>query len=276
VAFVTERVAYQGDPGAFSEEAVRVLFPEADAFPHRTLREAFDAVTAGRARYGVVPVENSQAGSINETYDLLAAGGAWIVGEVVVSVAHALLALAGTRLEDVRVVSSHPQALAQCQDFLARLDAEMVAVFDTAGAARRIAEQRREGEAAVASERSAELYGLEVLATGIQTDPGNRTRFAAIAMDPQPLGDPDKTSLTFSTRDVPGALVHCLRPFAERGLNLSKLESRPLGGGEAWRYRFFLDVDAGLEDPELRAALEDLERDAAAVRVLGSYPRWKP
>ncbi len=273
---MSTRVAYQGDPGAFSEEAARVLFPEVEAVPHRTLHEVFDAVTSGRARYGVVPVENSQAGSINEAYDLLAACGAWIVGEAVVRVAHALLALPGTRLEDVRVVSSHPQALAQCQEFLAGLDAEVVAVFDTAGAARRIADQRRSGEAAVASERAAELYGLEVLARGIQTDPGNRTRFAAIAMDPQPLGDPDKTSLTFATRDVPGALVHCLRPFADRDLNLSKLESRPLGGGEAWRYRFFLDVEAGLEDPELQAALQDLERDAAVVRVLGTYPRWKP
>jgi prephenate dehydratase len=273
---MARRVAYQGDPGAFSEEAVRALFPEAEASPHRTLREAFDAVTGGAARYGVVPVENSQAGSINETYDLLAAYGVWIVAEVVVDVAHALLALPGTRLEDVRVVSSHPLALAQCQEFLAGLGAEVVAVFDTAGAARRIADQQRMGEAAVASERAAELYGLEILATGIQTDPGNRTRFAAIATDPHSLGDPDKTSLTFSTRDVPGALVRCLRPFADRGLNLSKLESRPLGGGEPWRYRFFLDVDAGLEDPELRAALEDLERHAAVVRVLGSYPRWKP
>ncbi|MDP9341833.1 MAG: prephenate dehydratase [Actinomycetota bacterium] len=270
------RVAYQGDPGAFSEEAARVLFPDGEAVPHRTLREAFGAVTSGLAHYGVVPVENSQAGSINETYDLLASGGAWIVGEVVVNVAHALLALPGTRLEEVRVVSSHPQALAQCQEFLAGLDAEVVAVFDTAGAARRIADQGRTGEAAVASERAAGLYGLEVLASGIQTDPGNRTRFAAIATDHQALGKPDKTSLTFATPDVPGALVQCLRQFADRGLNLSKLESRPLGGGEAWRYRFFLDVEAGLEDPALQAALADLERDAAVVRVLGSYPRWKP
>jgi prephenate dehydratase len=271
-----ERVAYQGDPGAFSEEAVRLVFPEDEPVPRRTLRAVFDALSGREARFGMVPVENSQAGSINETYDLLEARGTWIVGEAEVAVAHALLALPGTRVEDVRVVSSHPQALAQCQEFLAGLDAEVVAVFDTAGAARRIADERRSGEAAVASRRAAELYGLEVLATGIQTDPGNRTRFAAIALDPQPLGEPDKTSLSFATRDVPGALIHCLQAFADRGLNLSKLESRPLGGGRAWRYRFFLDVEAGLEDPALRAALEDLERDAAVVRVLGTYPRWKP
>ncbi len=270
------RVAFQGDPGAFSEEGVHVLFPDAKTLPRRTLRATFDAVSAGGAEYGVVPVENSQAGSINETYDLLVSSGASIVGEVVVAVAHALLALPGTRLEDVRVVSSHPQALAQCQEFLARLDAELIAVFDTAGAARRIARDHRGGEAAVASERAGELYGLEVLAREIQTDPGNQTRFAAIAMEPKPLGEPDKTSLSFATRNVPGALVRCLQLFADRGLNLSKLESRPLGGGQAWRYRFFLDVDAGLEDPALQAALAELEREAAVVRVLGTYPRWKP
>jgi len=269
-----DTVGYQGDPGAFSEQAARLLFPDASPEPRRTLRAVFADVTGGTLRYGLVPVENSMAGSINETYDLLASGGVHIVGEVVLRVDHALLVLPGTRIEDVRRVASHPQGLAQCQEFLSGLDAEQVPVYDTAGAARLIAEERRRGEAAVASERAADVYGLEVLARRIQDSESNLTRFVAVAAEPRPLGEPDKTSLVLTTAHLPGALYRALRPFADRELNLSKLESRPLGG-EAWRYRFYLDVEAGVDDPSLAAALGDLRAEAATVQVLGSYPRWR-
>jgi prephenate dehydratase len=267
-------VGYQGEPGAYSEEAVRQLFRDARAEPRRTLRQIFADVRGGELDHGVVPLENSQAGSINETYDLLADGDVFVVGEAVISVDHALLALPGTTLEQVRRVASHPQALAQCQDFLAALDAEIVPVYDTAGAALRIANERREGEAAVASERAAELYGLEVLARRIQDSSPNFTRFAAVSTDPEPLGPADKTSLVFGTAHAPGALYRSLRPFAERGLNLTKLESRPLADAP-WQYRFYLDVEAGSGDPALAEALDELGRDARFVRVLGSYPRWR-
>lgn len=268
------RAGYQGEPGAFSEQAVRTLLPEAEPVPHRTFGSVFEAVVSGDLRYGVVPIENSQAGSINDTYDLLARHHLWIGGEVSVRVDQALLALPGTRLEDVRRVSSHPQALAQSAEFLAALDAEVVPEYDTAGAARRIAEQRLAGEAAVASERAAELYGLEVLARRIQTHGENHTRFVAIAVDRTPLGEPDKTSLVFGVGHRPGALYRSLRPFAERDLNLSKLESRPLGDSP-WRYRFYLDVEAADTDPALIEALAELERETSFVRVLGSYPAWR-
>jgi prephenate dehydratase len=269
------KVGYQGEPGAFSEEAVRGLFPEAEASPHRTVRAVFEALTSRAIDHAVVPVENSLAGSINETYDLLARGDTHIVGEAVIAVDHALLALPGTKLEDVRLVSSHPQALAQCDEYLAELRVELVPVYDTAGAAKRISEERYAGEAAVASERAASVYGLEVLARRIQTNEENQTRFAVISLDPTPLGTPDKTSLILVTGNNPGALYHCLRPFAERELNLVKLESRPVGH-TPWRYRFFLDVEAGPEHPAFTEAVSELEREAAQVQILGSYAMWRP
>jgi prephenate dehydratase len=269
-------VGYQGEPGAYSEEAVAVLYPDAERRPYRSLHQVFEAVEGGHAEAGVVPLENSQAGAINETYDLLARGRLHIVGEAVVRVDHALLALPGIPLEYVKRVASHPAALAQCQEFLATLDesVEIVPVYDTAGAAKRIAHERHAGEAAIASERAAEVYGLDVLASRIQDDADNFTRFAAVAASEEPLGEPDKTSLVLITDHRPGALFHALRPFAERDVNLVKLESRPSGAGP-WKYRFYLDVEAGAQDPAFRAALEDLRTEAAAVQVLGSYPRWR-
>src|SRR5207245_971875 len=154
-------IGYQGEPGAFSEAAVGVLFPEATALPHRTVRAVFDALVGKAIATGVVPLENSLAGSINETYDLLATGDAHIVGEVVVAVDHALLALPGAKLEEITRVASHPQALAQCDEYLAELGVELLPVYDTAGAAKRIAEEGRHGEAAVASDWAAAVYGLE-------------------------------------------------------------------------------------------------------------------
>jgi len=267
------RVGYQGEPGAFSERAVGALFPDAEAVPIRTLRQVFEALERGDVDHGVVPLENSLAGSINETYDLLSAGKAFVVGEVVVAVDHALLALPGTRLEDIRLVASHPQALAQCDEFLATLDAELVPVYDTAGAAKRIAEEKRAGEAAIASEEAARIYGLEILASRIQTSPINQTRFAAIARELEPLAPAEKTSLLLELRHEPGSLYRCLRPFADRDLNLSKLESRPVGD-RPWEYWFYLDVQAGMGDPILAAALADLEAEAGRVQVVGSYARW--
>ena len=267
-------VGYQGEPGAFSEEAVGMLFPDGEPVPHRTVRAVFEAIAAGLQDVGVVPLENSLAGSINETYDLLAKGETHIVAEVVIAVDHALLALPGTKLEYIRRVESHPQALAQCDEFLAELDVELVPVYDTAGAAKRIAREGRRDEAAVASERAAEVYELEILARHIQTNPENQTRFAAISTDPAPLATPDKTSLILITGNKPGALYHCLAPFAERAVNLVKLESRPVGH-TPWQYRFFLDVEASPEDESFARALEELRREAAEVQILGSYPRWR-
>jgi prephenate dehydratase len=274
VSSAAMKIGYQGEPGAFSELAVQVLFPDADLVPHRSVRAVFEAVSGDSIDRAVVPLENSLAGSINETYDLLAKGDTHIIGEALVAVDHALLGLPGTKLGYIRRVESHPQALAQCEEYLADLEVELVPVYDTAGAAKRLAEHGRRDEGAVASERAAEVYGLEVLARHIQTNPENQTRFVAIARGSEPIGPADKTSLILITGHKPGALYRCLAPFAERDVNLSKLESRPVGH-TPWKYRFFLDVDAGTDDPSLAAALDELHAEAAMVQVLGSYPGWR-
>ena len=266
------RIAYQGEPGAFSEGAVLALFPDAEPQPCETVRLAFSRVTSGEADFGVVPLENSQAGSVNETYDLL-----WhstlvrLVGEVVVPVDHALLGLPGARLEDIKRVYSHPQALAQAEEFLSSLRVEVVPVHDTAGAARMVAEAGRTDQAAVASVRAGSLQGLAVLAERIQTYPDNFTKFAAIGDHDAGLGTPDKTSLVFAVLDRPGSLLASLQPFAERAINLVKLESRPRRGSP-FEYVFYVDITSAAEDAKVQEALEEVRRHTSFLKVLGSYP----
>lgn len=270
------RVGYQGEPGAYSEDAVRRYFGECEVEPLPTVRAVFERVEIGAEDYGVVPLENSQAGSINETYDLLLRHGTQIVGEVIVRVDHALLGLPGATLPEIRRVLSHPQALAQCEEFLATHGWEIVPFPDTAGAARRLVEEGSPQQAAIAGRRAAELYGLEVLAESIQTFPENFTKFAVIGESPPPgsAGTPDKTSIVFAVADVPGSLHACLAGFAEQGINLNKIESRPQGG-RPWKYVMYVDFAAGVEEPQARAALEALSKRTSFVRILGSYPAWR-
>jgi prephenate dehydratase len=267
------KVAYQGEPGAYSERAVRSAFPDADPLPCDTVRLVFSRVTSREAAFGVVPLENSQAGSVNETYELLSSTDLLrIVGERIVRVDHALLGIRGTRLEEVRRARSHWQALAQCEEFLASLRIEPVPVHDTAGAARVVAELADPHEAAVASVDAAERNGLAVLAERIQTDKENLTKFAVIAPDGTDagLGDADKTSLIMAVRDEPGSLLHSLEPFAERGINLHKLESRPRRG-RPFEYVMYIDVMAAADDPALVDALVEVADHTSLLRVLGTY-----
>ncbi len=268
---VHEIVAFQGERGANSEDAVIKLFGEVDVLPCRTLREVFTAVREGRAAAGLVPVENSQAGSIAETWDLLLEFGLSITGEVDLPVNHCLQALPGQRIEDIRVVYSHPQALAQCQESLRRLGAELVAVYDTAGSAKMIRDRGLRGAAAVASRHAARLYGLEILAEGIQDNPDNITRFYAIARDPAPRGERNRTALVMATQHRPGALYWCLGALAYRQVNLVKLESRP-SRHRPFDYIFYLVCDGHVSDPPLAEALDELKTKTTFLRVLGSYP----
>jgi len=263
-------VAYQGEAGAYSEEGALALFPEAERHALPSIRKVFEAVEVGRAAAGLVPLDNSQAGSINETYDLFLRHGLHLVGETVVRVDHCLLALPGAAIDDLREVMSHPQAIAQCEEFLSALDVTVRAEYNTAGAAKQIAEERLEHTAAIASKRAAELYGLEVLAERIQTYPDNYTRFGALSRSPEPLGEADKTSLVFGVGHVAGSLYRCLGAFAERRLNLTKLESRPRPG-RPWEYVFYADVDAAASRQETVEALASLSEHATFTRVLGSY-----
>jgi prephenate dehydratase len=265
------QVAYQGEPGAYSERAVRRIFPDAETLPCETVRLVFSRVTSGEAAFGVVPLENSQAGSVNETYDLLLHTNLLrMVGEVIVRVDHALLGVPGARLEEVRRARSHWQALAQCEEFLASLRIEPVPVHDTAGAARLIAETGSHEDAAIASVEAGARFGLAVLAERIQTEKENFTKFAVIGLEDPGLGEPDKTSLVMAVADRPGSLLASLQPFASRGINLHKLESRPRRG-RAFEYVMYVDLMQAAEHPDVVAALGEVAQHTAMLRVLGSY-----
>ena len=266
------RVAFQGERGAYSEEAVAAFFGEVDVLPCSMLREVFDAVSSGRAERGVVPVENSQAGSINETYDLLLAHSLYISGELDLRIRHCLLALPGQTLEGIRKVSSHPQALAQCEAYLREHGLEPVPAYDTAGSAKLLADQQARGVAAIASRRAAQIYGLAVLAEGIESNPANFTKFLALADVPAMRARDCKTSIVFTTRNWPGALYRALGAFATRDINLTKLESRPRRE-VPWEYVFYVDFEGYQHDPPAAAALAELAGLTTFLRVLGSYPK---
>lgn len=265
-------VAFQGEHGAYSEEAVRAIFPQGRPMPHRTLRDVFDAVAGGRVDRAVVPIENSQAGSINDTYDLLLEHRErlCVTAEYMLRVRHMLLALPGQRLADIHTVYSHPQALAQSERFLATLNARVEPAYDTAGSAQRIAAEQLRGVAAVAGRGAGEAYGLEILAEGIETSPDNYTRFLAVGHEPAPPPR-SKTSLVMSTHNTPGALYHALGPFAARGVNMTKLESRP-SRARPWEYIFYLDVEGDADEEPLRSALTALNGLTPMLVILGSYP----
>src|SRR5436309_6825493 len=265
-------VAYQGEVGAYSEEGAVAVFPNAERLAHKSIRKVFEAVEVGRVAAGLVPLDNSQAGSINETYDLFLRHGLHLIGETVVRVDHCLLALPGSQIDELREVMSHPQAIAQCEEFLSALEVIVRAEYNTAGAAKQIAQERLDGVAAIASARAGELYGLEVLAERIQTYPDNYTRFGVLARSPDPIGEPDKTSLVFGVGHVAGSLFRCLGAFAERHLNLTKLESRPRPG-RPWEYVFYADVEAPARLPAMVDALEALSEHATFTRLLGTYAK---
>lgn len=269
------KVAYQGEPGAYSERAIKVLFSNAEPLACETIRLTFSRVTSGEADLGVVPVENSQAGSVNETYDLLLRSSlVKVVGEVVLRVDHALLGLPGARLEGVRRAYSHWQALAQCEEFLATRHIDPVPVHDTAGGARMVAESGRLEDAAIASVEAGANLGLAVLAEHIQTYPDNFTKFGVIGTNDAGLGPANKTSLVMAGDDRPGSLFRSLKPLADRGINLTKLESRPRRGSP-FEYVFYIDLDGSAEDESVAAALDEVRLHTSMLKVLGSYPASK-
>lgn len=268
------RIAFQGEPGAYGEEAViRYYGPDVAPLPKASFRDVFEAVASGEADGGLTPIENSQAGSINEVYDLLRHSTLSIVGELCLPVNHRLLCLPGQRLSDIHRVLSHPQALAQCDAYLRQLGVEIVAAYDTAGSAKMIREQGLRGVAAVASARAGEIYGLETLAQNIQTIPDNYTRFVALAREPgpPPVGEA-KTMLLVATTHTPGALYGALGVFAERGINLLKLESRP-SREQPWEYVFYLDIAGSPDQPLVAEAIRELARFTIHLQVFGSFAR---
>jgi chorismate mutase/prephenate dehydratase len=272
------RVAYQGVEGSYSHLTAQQRYAGLPAGVllegHETFRAAAEAVRDGIADHALLPIENTTAGSINETYDLLAEGGLVITAEAVSRIEHCLLGLPGSRLEDLRLVLSHPQGLLQCQDFL-RAAPWLVAQpeFDTAGSARKVRERNDPTVAAIAAESAARVYGLEVLRRGIQTQAGNYTRFVELSREAArfPSEGAAKTSLLLTTPHQPGALAEVLAVFARRGVNLAKLESRPIPDSP-FQYRFYLDLQGHAGREPVRGALAEVRPLTVELRVLGTYP----
>jgi prephenate dehydratase len=272
-------IAYAGEPGAFAEDAVIAAFGDVERRPLGSFREVFEAVAGSAAMAGVVPIENVINGTVRENYDLLLEHELQIVGEVVVPVRLCLAALPGQRLEEIERVYSHIQALGQAEVFLRSRPWQLLTTYNTAGAGKSIADRGERGAAAVLSPRAAALFGLQVMADEIGDLPGNRTRFVVLArlgaIAGIPPAAPDalrRTTLVLAVRNEPGTLLAVLRVFAEHGLNMSKLESRP-SRERAWEYVFWVDLDADDAEPPTQAALTALVPVTTMVRVLGSYPK---
>jgi chorismate mutase/prephenate dehydratase len=266
-------VAFQGERGAYSENAVYQFFGStAEAKPCRDFRDVFESVKKQEAQAGVVPVENSIEGSVNQNYDLFFTYDLKVCGEVIVKVAHCLIANPGTSLDAVKAVYSHPQALAQCRSFLERLNCELIPTYDTAGSVKLIKEKKLTNAAAIASEKAAELYGMKILARDIADNPENYTRFFVLSKEDSPITGKDKTSIIFSAKHEPGSLCHALGEFAKRNINLTKIESRPTKK-TPWEYNFYLDFEGHRTEPRCAEALKALEKYAIFVRILGSYPK---
>lgn len=270
------RIAFQGELGAFSEEAVQGLFGlAAEPIPCRENREVARQVARGEVDAGVLPVENTLAGSVPASYDaILAEPALHIVGEVVIRIHHCIMACQGATLARIRTVESHPIALAQCASwFAAHPTIHQRAAYDTAGAARDVAAAHDLSRAALASRIAAARYGLVLLAENVEDRGDNQTRFVVLERSPVPMeaNTPAKTVLMLEVKNRPGSLVRVLTPLSDRGLNLTKLESRPTG--EPWAYHFVLEFEHRAGDPDVTAALRDVELEAAKVRVVGTYSR---
>jgi len=275
-------VAFQGERGAFGDEAARIYFGEREAqgdgrqvnpVPCKSFADVFRAVAGGEVDYGLVPVENSQAGSINDTYDLLRQHDLFVVGEFSHLVNQCLLCLKGQKLEDIKRVISHPQALAQSDVFLRELGVEIVATYDTAGSAKMVRDEQMMGVAAIAPAGAAEIYDLEILERDVQTIKGNYTRFIALSREPAPREEGKaKTMLVMATAHQPGSLYKCLGFLAANNINLLKLESRP-SRQRVWEYVFYLDFEGHRDDVAVRTALAALAEHTAFCKVLGSFAR---
>jgi chorismate mutase/prephenate dehydratase len=267
------KIAFQGEAGAYSEEAV-VLFFNSDIsiVPCRSLFETFEAVTKKQVEFSVVPIENSLEGSVNETYDLLLESNLKIYGEINLRIKHSLIASPETNIDEVKYVYSHPQALAQCRHYIRTIGALPVSTYDTAGSVKIIKRKKSNRVAAIASSRAASIYGMKILDDGIEDNVNNFTRFFVLSLKDAPSTRNDKTSIVFSAKHVPGALFEAIRLFAENKINLTKIESRPTRKNP-WEYNFYLDFEGNKEDDNCKKALNFLNKKRMLIKILGSYPK---
>ncbi len=265
------KVAFQGEIGAYSESAVYSFFgPSVGVKPCKNLSAVFQSVKKEETMYGVVPIENSIEGSVNQTYDLFLDYNLKVCGEIVLKIAHCLIAHPGTQLNSIKTVYSHPQALAQCRKFLEKLGCRLISTFDTAGSVKMIKNERLMDAAAIAGERAAEIYCMSTLAREIGDTRNNYTRFFVLSKQDSPYSGEDKTSIIFSVKSIPGALSLVLKEFAIRNLNLTKIESRPTKR-TPWEYNFYLDFEGHRNEGESREALKSIREKTVFLKILGSY-----
>jgi chorismate mutase / prephenate dehydratase len=268
-------VAFQGELGAYSEEAALQYFGAAARLqPCETLEEVFQLVEKGRVQYGLVPVENSLEGSVTRTYDLLLDSNAKVNGETELRIVHCLIGLPDATIDSVKEVYSHPQALGQCKNFILKMGWKPNATYDTAGSVKLIKDGRSLDRAAIASARAAEIYGMKILLKGIEDNNQNFTRFFVLSRTEMAVTGNDKTSIVFTVKHKPGALYEALKELADKRLNLTKIESRPTRQ-KPWEYNFYVDVDGHQTDSNVRTAIQTLQDSTVFVKILGSYPRMK-
>lgn len=272
------RVAYQGTEGAYSDQAATRHFEERYTEVHSigydTFRQAAKAVEEGEVDYAILPIENTTAGSISDTYDILGDGSLHIVGEEALRIIHCLLAIEEVSLDKIRRIMSHPQAIAQCSNFLAKQHrCKVESYIDTAMSAKKVLEDGDLSQAAIAAAHAAEIYDLKILKRDLANQPENYTRFVIVSTDPVEVDRqiPCKTSLLMVTSHDKGALVRCLNVIDEHDILMTKLESRPKPN-EPWKYQFYLDIEGNIANPDTRLALEELEQKASSLKILGSYP----
>lgn len=267
------KVAFQGERGAYGEMAALQYFPSATLVPLKSFADVFEAAEGGRVAYAVIPVENSIEGSVGEVYDLLLLTKLKAVGEVYQRIHHCLIANKGGKISQIKSVYSHPQALGQCRGYLRRKKLEPLPAYDTAGAVKMVKERGMQDSAAIASKHAAVLYGMEILAEGIEDRKNNYTRFLVLARSgAEKVGRKYKTSMIFSIKHVPGALFGILGEFALRRLNLTKIESRPTKE-TPWEYNFYVDFEGHIGDKAVKQALSAVRPKTSYFKVLGSYKK---
>lgn len=269
---MNESVTFQGERGAYSEMATLQYFPNAKVMPKKSFQDVFDSIETCEANYAVVPIENSIEGSINETYDLLLQTKTTVTGEIYQRVRHCLIVNKGTTLDELEAVYSHPQAIAQCRNYLQLKRLDSVLTYDTAGAVKMIKERKIMNAAAIASRRAAEIYDMDVLEEGIEDRKNNFTRFLVLSKTKtEPTGH-DRTSIIFSVKHLPGALFGILKEFSSREINLTRIESRPTKE-TPWEYNFYVDFEGHCDDETIKKALQSIKNKTAFFKILGSYKK---
>ena len=271
------KIGYQGIEGAYSEAAIyRHYGKGVKAVGYGTFEEVFEAVKKGKVDLGCLPFENTIAGSVVMNYDLLLKEDVFIIAEVFFKISHSLLSHKGNKLKNIKVAYSHPHSLEQCREFLKKHKIKAVPEYDTAGAAKIVKERDKKEEAAIASKLCAEIYGLDIIKEGIETNKYNTTKFFVFAKKskvPKNLKK-EKTSIAFKTKHYPGALVNCLQRLSKNSINMTKLESRPVPENP-WEYVFYVDFIGGIDDENVKLALNEMETTATFIKILGSYPKGR-